>query len=54
MHTLGRHVLSEFHACDGGNLNDLERIRELMNEAAFVSGAIRVVKGIPKGQDHGI
>ncbi|TDM12095.1 adenosylmethionine decarboxylase [Macrococcus lamae] len=37
--TLGRHVLIEYYNCDKDILKDHDKIEEIMNEAARVSGA---------------
>ncbi len=34
MHALGRHVLLELYDCDAEVLKDLEKVREVMVEAA--------------------
>jgi S-adenosylmethionine decarboxylase proenzyme len=36
---LGRHLLVEYHGCDPEILNDLERVKKFMLEAASESGA---------------
>jgi len=36
---LGRHLLVEYHRCDPKILNDLERVKKFMLEAASESGA---------------
>ena len=39
MKALGRHFLVEYHGCDPKTLNHLERVRDIMIEAANVCGA---------------
>ncbi|HWP91532.1 MAG TPA: adenosylmethionine decarboxylase [Thermodesulfobacteriota bacterium] len=39
MKVLGRHLLVEYHGCDPEILNDLERVKKFMLEAASESGA---------------
>ncbi len=39
MKGLGRHVLAEVYGCEFGVLNDLDRIREVMVNAALSAGA---------------
>jgi len=39
MKSLGRHLLTEFYGCDRETLNDPDRIKKIMEEAAITSGA---------------
>ena len=39
MDTLGRHLLAEYHGCDPSVLDDLNRVENLMNEAAVAAKA---------------
>ncbi len=39
MEALGRHVLAEIYGCDFAVLNDLEKVREVLVQAALKAGA---------------
>jgi S-adenosylmethionine decarboxylase len=39
MKALGRHVLAEMYGCEFGALNDVERVRQTMVDAALAAGA---------------
>jgi len=39
VHALGRHVLAEMYGCDPGALDDIERVRDVMVDAAQKAGA---------------
>lgn len=51
---LGRHVLIEYYGCDAAILNDGDRIRELMLEAASRSRATIVTDVFHRFNPHGI
>jgi len=39
MKALGRHILAEFYGCDKESLNDVDRVEDIMINAALSSGA---------------
>jgi len=39
LNSLGRHVLAEFYGCTFGILDDLEKVRQYMLDAALAAGA---------------
>ncbi len=39
MNALGRHVLAEMYGCDPGALDSVERVRDIMVDAAIKAGA---------------
>lgn len=51
---LGRHLLLEFHGCDGRLLDDLEQIRTLMLEAARLAEATIVTDVFHRFNPHGL
>jgi len=54
MKSLGRHLLAEFYGCDREILNDPDRIKEIMEEAAITSGASIVQSVFHLFNPHGI
>ena len=54
MKSLGRHLLAEFYGCDRGILNDPDRIKRIMEEAAVTSGASIVQSVFHLFNPHGI
>ncbi|MBN2809135.1 MAG: S-adenosylmethionine decarboxylase proenzyme [Deltaproteobacteria bacterium] len=54
MEALGRHLLVEFFSCRRELLDDLERVEDLMKEAARLSGATIVQSVFHRFQPHGI
>jgi len=51
---LGYHLLIEFNGCDHGILNDVGRIKSLLDEAALVSGASIVDSIFHRFNPHGV
>ncbi len=54
MRALGFHLLTEFYGCGHGILNDVGKIRNLMDEAATVSGASIVESIFHRFNPHGV
>jgi S-adenosylmethionine decarboxylase proenzyme len=54
MKSLGRHLLAEFHGCDCAILNDCDRVKQIMEEAAITSGASIVQSVFHLFNPHGI
>ena len=54
MKSLGRHLLTEFYGCDCETLNDSDRIKKIMEEAAITSGASIVQSVFHLFNPHGI
>ena len=54
MRTLGYHLLTEFYGCGHDILNDLGKIKHLMDEAAVVSGASIVESVFHRYNPHGV
>jgi len=54
MKSLGRHLLAELHGCDCEILNDYDRIKKVMEEAAITSGASIVQSVFHLFNPHGI
>ena len=54
MKSLGRHLLTEFYGCDRETLNDPDRIKKIMEEAAITSGASIVQSVFHLFNPHGI
>jgi S-adenosylmethionine decarboxylase len=54
MKSLGRHLLTEFYSCDREILNDLDRIRKIMEESAITSGASIVKSVFHLFNPHGV
>jgi len=54
MKSLGRHLLTEFYGCDREILNDPDRIKRIMEEAAITSGASIVQSVFHLFNPHGI
>lgn len=54
MKQLGRHILAEFTGCDRSILNNMERIREDLIEAARKSGATIVDTVFHQYNPHGL
>lgn len=54
MHALGRHVLVDFYGCDLTTLNDVDRIEQVMREAAAISGATIVQSVFHRFSPHGV
>ena len=54
MKSLGRHLLTEFYGCDREILNDPDRIKTIMEEAAVTSGASIVQSVFHLFNPHGI
>ena len=54
MKSLGRHLLTEFYGCDREILNDPDRIKEIMEEAAITSGASIVQSVFHLFNPHGV
>ena len=54
MKSLGRHLLAEFYGCDRETLNDSDRIKKIMEEAAITSGASIVQSVFHLFNPHGI
>ena len=54
MKSLGRHLLTEFYGCDRETLNDPNRIKKIMEEAAITSGASIVQSVFHLFNPHGI
>jgi S-adenosylmethionine decarboxylase len=51
---LGRHVLTEFYGCDRRILNDVELIREHMEQASRIAGATIVQSVFHLFNPHGV
>ncbi|NIS59417.1 MAG: S-adenosylmethionine decarboxylase proenzyme [Proteobacteria bacterium] len=54
MKSLGRHLLTEFYGCDRETLNDSDKIKNVMEEAAIRSGASIVQSVFHLFNPHGI
>ena len=54
MNSLGRHLLTEFYGCDRKTLNDSDRIKKIMEEAAITSGASIVQSVFHLFNPHGV
>lgn len=54
MRTLGYHLLTEFYGCDHDILNDVGKIKGLMEEAAVASGASVVESVFHRFSPHGV
>ncbi len=54
MRALGFHLLIEFYGCGHGILNDVGKIKNLMDEAAIVSGASIVESVFHRFDPHGV
>ncbi len=54
MRALGFHLLIEFYGCGHGILNDVGKIKNLMDEAAVVSGATIVESVFHRFNPHGV
>ena len=54
MKSLGRHLLTELYECDCETLNDPDRIKKIMEEAAITSGASIVQSVFHLFNPHGI
>lgn len=54
MKSLGRHLLTEFYGCDREILNNPDRIKRIMEEAAITSGASIVQSVFHLFNPHGI
>ena len=54
MYTPGRHILSEFHESDRDIFGDPQRIKNLMNKAACVSGASILRSVFQRFDPHGV
>ena len=54
MNSLGRHLLTEFYGCDRKTLNDSDRIKKIMEEAAITSGASIVQSVFHLFKPHGV
>jgi S-adenosylmethionine decarboxylase len=51
---LGRHLLAEFYDCNANVLNNVERIEDIMTEAAIKCGATVVQKGFHRFNPYGV
>ncbi len=54
MRTLGYHLLTEFYGCDHDILNNVGKIKRLMEEAAVASGASVVESVFHRFSPHGV
>lgn len=54
MRALGYHLLIEFYGCDHDSLNDVGKIKNLMDDAAIVSGASIVESVFHRFNPHGV
>ncbi len=54
MKSLGRHILSEFEACDKKILNDHDAIRKAMVKAAKAAGATVIQEAFHKFNPYGV
>lgn len=54
MDTRARHLLVELHGCDRGLLNDAERLRLVLREAAAAAGATIVAEVLHPYTPHGV
>jgi S-adenosylmethionine decarboxylase proenzyme len=54
LRALGRHLLAEYHGCDPKVLNDLDRIKEFMLDAASRCGATVLDSSFHYFSPHGV
>jgi S-adenosylmethionine decarboxylase len=54
MNTLGRHLLAEFYACDRDVIDDIDRVAQLMREAAERVGATVVAEAFHRYEPQGV
>ena len=54
MRALGHHLLTEFYGCDHDILNDVGQIKDLMDQAAVLSGASIVESIFHRYSPHGV
>lgn len=54
MKTIGRHLIAEYYECDAGILDDIERVRTAMLDAAEAVGATVIGETFHAFDPHGV
>lgn len=54
MKSLGRHIIAEFYDCDKEILDDVEKIEQLMKDAAYETGATLVNSSFHRFLPYGV
>lgn len=54
MNTFGRHVVSELHSCNPDFLKNVEKIQNVLKEAAIISGATIVTDNFHQFGEDGV
>lgn len=54
MKTIGRHLIAEYYDCDSGVLDDVERVRTAMLDAAHAVGATVIGETFHAFEPHGV